>query len=107
MAQLFQNLISNALKFCGDRPPNVHVSAKREAGDWVFSVADQGIGIDPEHYDRIFQLFQRLNPRGEYPGTGLGLAICKTIVNRHGGRIWVESQSGRGTIFFFTLPATQ
>lgn len=107
MAQLFQNLISNALKFCGDRPPIVHVSAKREAGDWVFSVADQGIGIDPEHYDRIFQLFQRLNPRGEYPGTGLGLAICKTIVNRHGGRIWVESQSGRGTIFFFTLPATQ
>ena len=106
MAQLFQNLISNALKFCGDRPPIVHVSAKREGGDWVFSVADQGIGIDREHYDRIFQLFQRLNPRGEYPGTGLGLAICKTIVSRHGGRIWVESQSGRGTEFFFTLPAT-
>ena len=106
MAQLFQNLISNALKFCGDHPPIVHVSAKREGGDWVFSVADQGIGIDREHYDRIFQLFQRLNPRGEYPGTGLGLAICKTIVSRHGGRIWVESQSGRGTEFFFTLPAT-
>jgi signal transduction histidine kinase len=106
LAQLFQNLISNALKFHGGRPPMVHVTARREADNWIFSVADQGIGIDPEHFERIFQLFQRLNPRDEYPGTGLGLAICKTIVNRHGGRIWVESQSGRGTTFFFTLPAT-
>jgi len=104
MAQLFQNLIGNALKFRGDRPAVVHVSAARKADDWVFSVTDQGIGIDPEHYERIFQLFQRLHPGAEYPGSGLGLAICKTVVTRHGGRIWVESQPGRGTAFFFTLP---
>lgn len=105
LAQLFQNLIGNALKFRGDRPAVVHVSAVRKAGEWVFSVADQGIGIDPEHFERIFQLFQRLDPEDRFPGTGLGLAICKTIVTRHGGRIWVESQPGRGTTFFFTLPA--
>lgn len=105
LAQLFQNLIGNALKFCGDSPAVVHVSAVRKAGDWIFSVADQGIGIDPEHFERIFQLFQRLHPEDRFPGTGLGLAICKTIVTRHGGRIWVESQPGRGTSFFFTLPA--
>jgi signal transduction histidine kinase len=104
LAQLFQNLIGNALKFRGDRPAVVHVSAERKADDWVFSVADQGIGINPEHFERIFQLFQRLHPEDGFPGTGLGLAICKTIVTRHGGRIWVESQPGRGTEFFFTLP---
>ncbi len=106
LAQLFQNLISNAFKFCGDRPPEVHVSAKREGDDWIFSIADKGIGIDSEHFERIFQLFQRLNTPDKYPGTGLGLAICKTIVSRHGGRIWVESKSGSGSTFFFSLPAT-
>ncbi len=105
LAQLFQNLIGNALKFRGHRPAVVQVSAARKADDWIFSVADQGIGIDPQHFERIFQLFQRLHTEAGYPGTGLGLAICKTIVNRHGGRIWVESQPGRGTAFFFTLPA--
>ncbi|MEI6176736.1 MAG: ATP-binding protein [Verrucomicrobiota bacterium] len=104
LAQLFQNLIGNALKFRGDGPAVVHVSAVRKAGEWVFSVADQGIGIDPEHFDRIFQLFQRLHTEERFAGTGLGLAICKTIVTRHGGRIWVESQPGRGAAFFFTLP---
>lgn len=105
LGQLFQNLIGNALKFRGAHPAVVHVSAVREAGDWVFSVADQGIGIDSEHFERIFQLFQRLQPEAGFPGTGLGLAICKSIVNRHGGRIWVESQPDHGTTFFFTLPA--
>lgn len=105
LSQLFQNLIGNALKFCGDRPPVVHVSAVRGADEWVFSVADQGIGIDPMHSQRIFHLFQRLHSGEEISGTGLGLAICKTIVNRHGGRIWMESELGRGTRFFFTLPA--
>lgn len=105
LAQLFQNLIGNALKFRGERPPEVHVSAVRTDGDWVFSVADKGIGIDSVHFERIFQLFQRLHPESGHPGTGLGLAICKSIVNRHGGRIWVESQPGSGTTFFFTLPA--
>lgn len=106
LTQLFQNLIGNALKFRGDDPPVVHVSAMRNADEWVFSVADQGIGIEPEHFERIFQLFQRLHTEDRFAGTGLGLAICKAIVTRHGGRIWVESQPGRGTAFFFTLPAS-
>jgi len=105
LAELFQNLIGNALKFCGDGPAVVHVSAVRQADEWVFSVADQGIGIAPEHFERIFQLFQRLDTEDRFAGTGLGLAICKSIVTRHGGRIWVESQPGSGTAFFFTLPA--
>lgn len=105
LAQLFQNLIDNAIKFRGDGPAVVHVSAVRQADEWVFSVADQGIGIAPEHFERIFQLFQRLDTDNCIAGTGLGLAICKSIVTRHGGRIWVESQPGRGTAFFFTLPA--
>lgn len=105
LAQLFQNLIGNALKFRGDSPAVVQVRAVRKADDWLFSVADQGIGIDPEHFERIFQLFQRLDTEDRFPGTGLGLAICKTVVTRHRGRIWVESQPGHGTTFFFTLPA--
>jgi light-regulated signal transduction histidine kinase (bacteriophytochrome) len=105
LAELFQNLIGNALKFRGDGPAVVHVSAVRQADEWVFSVADQGIGIAPEHFERIFQLFQRLDTEDRFAGTGLGLAICKSIVTRHGGRIWVESQPGSGTAFFFTLPA--
>lgn len=106
LTQLFQNLIDNAIKFRGEGPAVVHVSAERKAGEWVFSVADQGIGIEPEHFERIFKLFQRLHSDDRFAGTGLGLAICKTIVTRHGGRIWVESQLGRGTKFFFTLPGT-
>lgn len=105
LIHLFQNLISNALKFSGGRPPIVHVRAQRQDDHWVFSVSDQGIGIEKSHFDRIFHLFQRLHTREEYTGTGLGLAICLKVVERHGGIIWVESTLGKGSTFFFTLPA--
>ncbi|QIZ69792.1 PAS domain S-box protein [Oxynema aestuarii] len=104
LARLLQNLISNAIKYRGERSPAVHVSARRQDRTWVFSIRDNGIGIDPKHHDRIFTIFQRLHTREEYPGTGIGLAICKKIVERHGGRIWVESEPGEGSIFYFTLP---
>jgi chemotaxis family two-component system sensor kinase Cph1 len=105
LTELFQNLISNALKFHSDQPPQIHVSAQRHGAEWVFSVRDNGIGIDPKQATRIFDVFQRLHTREEYPGNGIGLAICKRIVERHGGRIWVESQPGQGATFYFTLPA--
>jgi light-regulated signal transduction histidine kinase (bacteriophytochrome) len=108
IGQLFQNLLGNALKFAGDRKPEVRVEAQvTERGRWQFSVQDNGIGISPEHRRRIFLLFKRLHQGSEYPGTGLGLAICKKIVERHGGRIWVESAPGRGSTFHFVLPQTQ
>jgi signal transduction histidine kinase len=106
LVRLFQNLIANALKFCKAERPIVRVQAEPRGGDWVFSVADNGIGIDPQYKDRIFLIFQRLHKQTEYPGTGIGLAVCKRIVERHGGRIWLESEPGKGTTFFFTLPAT-
>jgi PAS domain S-box-containing protein len=104
MTQLFQNLIGNAIKFRGEEPPQIHVGVNREPERWVFSVRDNGISIEPQYFERIFQLFQRLHTRKYYPGTGIGLAICKRIVERHGGTIWVESQPGQGSTFFFSIP---
>jgi chemotaxis family two-component system sensor kinase Cph1 len=104
LSQLFQNLISNGIKFVADKPPRIHVSATRGDGEWVFSVSDNGIGIKQEYADRIFTVFQRLHNRDEYPGSGVGLAICKRIVERHRGRIWVEGNSEGGSTFHFTIP---
>ena len=104
MTQLFQNMIGNAMKFHGEEAPRVEISAVRKGDDWIFSVRDNGIGIDPQYKDRIFEIFQRLHTCEEYPGTGIGLAIAKKIVERHQGHIWVDSQPGKGSTFNFTLP---
>ncbi len=105
LMQLFQNLISNALKFHTSEAPKVHISAKRQNGEWLFGVHDNGIGIAREFHDQIFLIFHKLHGRAEYQGTGVGLAICKRIVDRHGGKMWVESELGKGATFWFTLPA--
>lgn len=101
---VFQNLIGNAVKFRGERPPRVSIAAQRVEKEWQFAVRDNGIGIKPEFHERVFEIFKRLESQDRYSGTGIGLAICKRIVERYGGRIWVESQFGQGSTFFFTLP---
>jgi light-regulated signal transduction histidine kinase (bacteriophytochrome) len=104
LTQVFQNLIDNAIKFRSEDRPKVHISANTEGNELVCSVRDNGIGIPTEYQSRLFLLFQRLHTRQEYPGTGIGLAICKRIVERHGGRIWVESTPGEGSTFWFRMP---
>ena len=105
LVQVLQNLIGNAVKFRGEKSPRIHVSAEQRDSEWVFSVKDNGIGIEPQYFDRIFLIFQRLH-REEYPGTGTGLAIAKKIIERHGGRMWIESQLGKGSTFYFSVQAT-
>ena len=104
LVQLFQNLVANALKFHSERPLEIHIGARQAEGRWVVWVRDNGIGIDAQYFERIFQVFQRLHTRKKYPGTGIGLAICRKIVERHGGKIWIESEPGQGSTFCFSLP---
>jgi signal transduction histidine kinase len=104
LVQVFQNLISNAIKYRGRRPLRIHISAERKETDWVFSVKDNGIGIADEHTGRIFEIFHRIRERSRYTGTGIGLSTCKKIIELHGGHIWVKSEKGKGSTFFFTIP---
>ncbi len=104
LAQLLQNLIGNAIKFRSERSPRIRIDSREQGSEWVFSVTDNGVGIDMQYAERVFQMFQRLHERGKYEGNGIGLAIAKRIVERHHGRIWLESEPGKGTTFYFTLP---
>ncbi len=107
LAQVFQNLIGNALKFHDKEPPRIHIGAERAEDKWIFRVEDNGVGIDTQYAEVVFQMFQRLHERGRYDGSGIGLAIAKKIVERHGGRIWFESELGKGSTFYFTMPAVE
>jgi light-regulated signal transduction histidine kinase (bacteriophytochrome) len=104
LVQLIQNLIGNGLTYRGDQPPRIHLSAERSGKEWIFSVRDNGIGIEPKYHEQIFEIFRRLHDQKEYPGTGIGLAVCRRVVSRHGGKIWVKSESGHGSTFCFTIP---
>jgi light-regulated signal transduction histidine kinase (bacteriophytochrome) len=104
MVQLFQNLVGNAVKYRSERRPEIHVSSQSNDREWILSVRDNGIGIDMAFAEKIFAVFRRLHRYEQYPGAGIGLSICKRIVERHGGRIWLESEAGAGSTFFFTLP---
>lgn len=104
LVQLLLNLVGNALKYCRDRAPVVRLSAAQGEGVWVFSIADNGIGIAPQHLEKVFEVFKRLHTQNEYPGTGIGLAVCRRVIDGHGGKIWVTSQPGQGSVFSFTLP---
>jgi len=107
LTQVFQNLIDNAIKFAREPSPTVYITAEIEGGECLCSVKDNGIGIASEFLNKLFLLFQRLHTRKEYPGTGIGLAICKRIIERHGGKIWVQSNPNKGSTFYFTIPTTQ
>ena len=104
LTQVLQNLIGNAIKFRGEEPLKVHVGAEKIENGWQFAVRDNGIGIDPQYFERVFLIFQRLHTRSKYPGTGIGLALCKKIIERHGGRMWIQSEVKHGATFFFTIP---
>jgi light-regulated signal transduction histidine kinase (bacteriophytochrome) len=107
LEQLFQNLIGNAIKYRSEAPPQIEISARRSPQEWTFHVKDNGIGIDPQYAKQVFGIFKRLHSSESYSGTGIGLAICQKIVERYGGRIWVESELGKGATFCFTLPVAQ
>jgi chemotaxis family two-component system sensor kinase Cph1 len=104
LAQVFQNLLANAIKFRGDNIPEIRIRAEQHEHEWQFSISDNGVGLDPAYAEKIFVIFKRLHAASKYPGSGIGLTICKKIIERHQGRIWVESALGKGATFFFTLP---